>query len=364
MSTISIPPKDFDVLLTGASCEIGLRVLAALQSHPGVRRLFVMARKPPKKHSRALAVLQGDLMNADSLQSVATAMREADFNGLVIHLAANSNFQEEDECYAVNYEGALTWMNCLRNVPGLRRFLYVGTAMNCGIRPNAFVRTSDPLPLLRADHLTAYTHSKALAEDTLTRTAWPYEVRIAKPSAMMGCAADLPPRRDNVLWAAKAFFTIGVIPISPSAGLDCTTYDFGAKALTALAFKPTVQHDKIYISSGLPFDASFDGFMRELADELARGGTAANLRLLDLPDFGRDWADGEPGLTSTQRRLANALFQHFRFLALNVRFDVDPLLKELEIPASAVPSYFAAIPTIARYWEIPRVSARSIPLCV
>ena len=364
MNTISSTPKAMDVLLTGASSEIGLRVLSVLQSHPEVRRLFIMARKPPKRHPRALSVLQGDMANPDSLQAVANTLREAGFSGLVIHLAANSNFQQEDECYAVNYEGALTLMNLLRNVPGVRRFLYVGTAMNCGIRPNELVRASDPLPLLRADHLTAYTHSKALAEDTITRTAWPYEVRIAKPSIMMGCTTDIPSCRDNILWAAKAIFTIGVIPVSPSAGLDCTTYDFGAAALTALAFKPTLRHEKIYISSGLPFDTSFSRFMNELADELARAGTSVNLRFLDRPHFEQDWAEREPELTRAQRRLANALYQHYRFLAMNVRFDNQALLEELEIGSAAVPTYFAAIPTIARYWGIPRISARSISLHV
>ena len=364
MNTISSSPATQDVLLTGASSEIGLRVLSQLQGHPSVRRLFIMARKPPKRHPRAVSVLQGDMANADSLQAVANTLRDAEFNGLVIHLAANSNFLEEDGCYAVNYEGALAWMNFLRNVPGLRRFLYVGTAMNCGIRPGELVRIGDPLPLHRADHLTAYTHSKALAEEAITHTAWPYEVRIAKPTIMMGCAADKPPIRDNILWAAKAIFTMGVLPGSPAAGLDCTTYDFGASALVALAFKPSVRYEKIYISPGLPFDTSFSRFMSELADELARTGTAVNLRFLDIPDFDPNWADREPGLTRTQRRLSNALVHHFRFLAMNVRFEQQPLLEELEISSADVPSYFAAIPTIARHWGTPRISTRSISVHV
>ncbi|MDD2235609.1 MAG: SDR family oxidoreductase [Kiritimatiellae bacterium] len=364
MNTISSSPATQDVLLTGASSEIGLRVLDVLRARQDVRRLFIMARKPPKRAPCAVSVLQGDMANADSLQAVASTLREAEFNGLVIHLAANSNFLEEDGCYAVNYEGALTWMNLLRSVPGLRRFLYVGTAMNCGIRPNALVRMDDPLPLHRADHLTAYTHSKALAEDAITRTAWPYEVRIAKPSIMLGCVADQPSRRDNILWAVKAIFTIGVIPVSPAVGLDCTTYDFGAKALVALAFKPALRHEKVYVSSGLPFDTSFSQFMRELADELAPTGISANLRFLDIPEFGQDWAEGEPGLTRSQRRLANALFQHYRFLAMNVRFDQEPLLEELEIGSADVPAYFAAIPTIARHWGAPRISTRSISVHV
>ncbi len=357
-------PTDCDVLLTGASSEIGLRLLAVLRRHPGVNRIFIMARKPPTRHPRSLSILQGDMAQPDSLHAVATTLREAGFSGLVIHLAANTNFLQEDDCYAVNYAGTLTLMQLLRNVPGLRRFLYVGTAMNCGIRPNELVRASDPLPLLRTGHLTAYTHSKALAEDAITHTTWPYEVRIAKPTIMMGCAADMPPRRDNITWAAKAFFTVGVIPISAAAGLDCTTYDFTATALATLAFKPTLRHDRIFISPGLPSGTSFCRFMRELADELARAGTVAHLRFLDLPRFGPEWTEAEPGLTRTRRRLANALYHHYRFIAMNVRFDAGPLRQELEISSAAVPSYFSAIPTIARYWNLSRISARAIPLNV
>ncbi len=359
-----IPAPAQDVLLTGATSEIGMRVIQELGHRPDVPRIFVLARRRLRSFPRSVAGIRADITQPATLRAAADQLRAATFQGTVIHLAANTNFFDESACYAVNYEGTLQWLAALRNVPGLRRFVYVSTAMNCGIQPGGLIREDDPLPLERERHLTAYTHSKALVEDALAKTAWPFEIRTLRPSIMLGCAADLPPLRDNLFWALKAFYLIGVAPLRRTSGIDALPLDVGARLLAQLALKPACRHAKYLVAAGVPRTQSFHEFTTRIEDHLRAGGRAAHLQYLELPGYDRDWAAARAELSAPVRKLAGALWQHYRFIDLNIRFDPARMLQELALAPADLPSYFAALPTLARYWDRVRVSPRTMAIYI
>ncbi len=358
--TLPTNPTTPDVMLTGASSEIGLRILRELARRPDIQRVFVLARRRIRSFPRSLKVIRADMTQPESLRAAAAILRAEAFNGVVMHLAANTNFLDEEACYTVNYHGALHWLEALRAVPGLRRFVYLGTAMNCGIQPSGFIREDDPLPLERAQHLTAYTHSKALAEQAIYGGSWPFEIRTLKPSIMMSCAADLPPLRDNIFWAVKAFFLIGVAPLGRQAGIDALPGDFGARAIVRLALKPACRHDKYFIAAGLGHARTFHEFTTRLEDLLRANGNQAALNYLALPVFGPDWAAARADLSPSLRKLAGSLYHHYQFVEMNVRFDQARMVRELELEPSEVPSHFDVLPTLAHYWDRVRVSPRTM----
>lgn len=106
------------VLLTGATGYVGGRLLPLLKEH-GVR-VRCLARRPENLQSRIgddTEVVQGDLLDADSLQAAMTGIDTAYY--LVHSMGASGSFEEQDRIAARNFAFAAS-------KDGVKRIIFLG----------------------------------------------------------------------------------------------------------------------------------------------------------------------------------------------------------------------------------------------
>ncbi|NUO81714.1 SDR family oxidoreductase [candidate division KSB1 bacterium] len=106
------------ILLTGASGYVGGRLLRALEE--AGQRVRCLARRPEFLRTRVRAateVVQGDVLNAESLQSAMNGVEAAYY--LVHSMGSTGTFEEEDRRAAENFGAAA-------HAAGVRRIIYLG----------------------------------------------------------------------------------------------------------------------------------------------------------------------------------------------------------------------------------------------
>jgi len=257
--------KSPTVLLTGATGFLGGATLAQLlQSYPDcrvallVRGATAAAAAARVRDSvarfveldrielgmRSCELIWGDLTDPQTLTS--PCLNEVTH---VLHLASNTSFRSVRGVRHTNILGARSLAHRMRQVPGLQRFLHVGTAYICGEDSERIVREDD-YPRYGVRHIVEYTSSKAECEMLLDRTAPELPLIVARPSVVMGHArlGCLPSA--SIFWFYRTADLLRRLTCSLDAFDDSVPVDYVAKALLHLMFKPQLRYRCYHISAG------------------------------------------------------------------------------------------------------------------
>jgi nucleoside-diphosphate-sugar epimerase len=332
------------ILVTGVTGFLGGATAAALLRRPEPLRLLLLVRADGPEHAEARArrslarFAEADrpafawdrctFVPADLTEPASLAARRLDAATHVLHLAANTSFRSVRGVRAVNVDGTVALAQRMQSVPGLARFVHVGTAFICGAHPSRVVGEDD-YPRPEAEHLVEYTRSKAEAELLLDRLTPPLPLVVARPSIVvghtrLGCAPSA-----SIFWYYRAVDLLRRVPAPLDTRKDIVPVDYVADALIHLLFQPALRERRYHISAGEASAVSW----REMAAVLARyhGQRPENpYRVVDhralCRERGRLAQMLGPG---DEERLLQALEGFFRFSACGVEiFDNRRLLAE------------------------------------
>jgi nucleoside-diphosphate-sugar epimerase len=361
-----MPPST--VLLTGVTGFIGGATTAELLTRQPSCRVLALARGETRGIAEQrvrqslirflsptlldetipnLEVIHGDLTDPISLNN--PRLEEVTH---VLHLAANTSMRSVRTVRHANILGTLALAHRMRTLPGLKRFLYVGTAYICGANPQKIV-LEDDYPRFDVQHLVEYTSSKAECEMLLDRTAPELPLVIARPSIVVGHTklGCLP--SSSIFWYYRALNLLRRVPAPIEKLKDIIPVDYTARALLHLLFKPKLGYRRYHISAGTAasvswqeIDSAFANLSPTRQEEACRVVDFATL----LGERDRLSAMLGPGDEST---LLAVMEQFFKFGASGVEaFDNHRLLEE-GMPAP--PRFTSYLPVCAS-----RPAARSI----
>jgi nucleoside-diphosphate-sugar epimerase len=363
------------VLLTGATGFIGGAALAQLlQSHPQYRVLLLVrgatvsaaAARVRQSLARFIEpacldsalgpcqILCGDLTDPTCLdqprfQEVSHVLQSATDTRWaparledvthVLHLASNTSFRSVRGVRHTNILGTMALAHRMRRVPGLLRFLYVGTAYICGADSERVVREDD-FPHVGARHLVEYTSSKAECEMLLERTAPELPLVVARPSVVvghtrLGCAPSA-----SLFWFYRTVHLLRRIACPLDTCDDAVPVDYVADALLLLLFKPALRHRRYHVSAGEASSVRW----RDIAAAFAKcyGERPQDpYQVVDYATLVRERARLRPLLgPGDEEHLLMALQIYFRFMEVKAEiFDNSRLLQEGMPPPPPFTSY-------------------------
>jgi nucleoside-diphosphate-sugar epimerase len=343
------------ILITGTTGFIGGATAAQLLLRDAPGRVLLLVRGETQRQAEARArrslvrfadadflgpalrrceVLRGDLTDPQTL-----ADPRLDGVTHVLHLAANTSFRSVRGVRHTNILGTLALAHRMRRVPGLVRFLYVGTAYVCGDSPPRVVREDDyPRPDVR--HLVEYTSSKAECELLLERTAPELPLVIARPSVVVGHTRLGCRPSASIFWYYRAVDLLRLAPVPLDTRKDIVPVDYAAEALLLLLLKPDLRHLRYHVSAGEAGSVSW----REMAGAFAEchGERPEDpYRVADFPTLVRERGRLRQLLgPGDEDGLLRALEPFFRFSACGVEaFDNRRLLDEGLPPPPRFTSY-------------------------
>jgi nucleoside-diphosphate-sugar epimerase len=367
-------------MLTGATGFIGGATLAQLlESHPDCRvQLLVRAATPAAAVSRirqslgrfleparvetglrSCAVICGDLTDPKTLANPrlneAThvlhlasekklAARLEDVTH-VVHLASNTSFRSVRSVRHTNILGALTLAHRMRRVPGLKRFLYVGTAYICGEESERIVREDD-YPRFGVRHIVEYTSSKAECEMLLEQTAPELPLVVARPSVVIGHTGLGCGPSASIFWFYRTADLLRRLTCPLDTFDDVVPVDYVAAALLHLLFKPELRHRRYHISAGEDSSVTW----QEIAAAFSRchGERPDNpYRIVDFATIERERERLSVLLgPGDEEHMLAALRIYYRFMEINAEiFDNRRLLEEGMPPPPKFTSYLGLCAT-------------------
>jgi nucleoside-diphosphate-sugar epimerase len=257
----------------------------------------------------------------------------------VLHLASNTSFRSVRGVRHTNILGALTLAHRMRRVPGLQRFLYVGTAYICGAESERVVREDD-FPHFGARHLVEYTRSKAECEMLLDRTAPELPLVVARPSVVVGHTRLGCGPSASLFWFYRTVDLLRRIACPLDSYDDAVPVDYVAEALLLLLFKPSLRHRRYHVSAGESSSVRW----RDIAAAFAKFYGVRPEGPYQVVDYATIVRERErlqqllgPG---DEAHLLMALQIYFRFMEVNVQiFDNTRLLQEGMPPPPPFTSY-------------------------
>ncbi|MEY4510306.1 MAG: hypothetical protein RLZZ450_2428 [Pseudomonadota bacterium] len=333
------------VLLTGATGFLGGAFLAHTRERSGRpiewvlpargadladarRRVHKRLARFVEEHHAVEILANAQIVCADLTD--ADAFSDAELDGVthVVHLAANTSFIARAGVWTMNYEATRWLARRLCRVPTLRRFVYVGTAMICGDTAAETVH-EECYPSAGAEHLVAYTASKAAAEQMLRNEFPELPLLVARPSVVightrLGCAPS-----GSIFWVLRALERVRLLAGNTDASLDVVPADYVAEALDHLTFARALKHTTYHISAGYESRTP----IRQTAARLA----ARRSLPVPWPDYevisSRDVPLYKQRMVqafgaANGRRMQLALGLYLRFCELNVKFDNSRLRAE------------------------------------
>lgn len=268
------------VFVTGAAGLIGGEVCARLAESD--HRVTALVRSNPDVLANdgtpaAVAdVLTGDLSQEGMGLDPAVLERLAGEIDLVLHCAALTRFDLEDEAYrATNIDGTARALDLARRAGA--GFLHVSTAYVCGARSGP-IGEEDALPT--NGFTNGYEASKAEAEALVRASGVPFV--IARPSIVVGDSRTGAIRQFDTIYAAFKLIAEGRVrhmPVSSGATLDFVPLDHVAAGIVALAERfEAAQGSAYHLVSGGPvpvedFAAAIGSFDHFSAPVLADAAT-------------------------------------------------------------------------------------------
>jgi nucleoside-diphosphate-sugar epimerase len=284
------------VLLTGATGFLGSAVAAELLRGREQVQVIVLVRAANEDEARSRVrrslarfaesgqpdycwercmILPGDLTEA-------ATFAEPQFERIthVLHLAANTSFKSVRGVRRTNICGTLLLARRMQEVPGLARFMHVGTAFICGV-PAPRIVNEDDYPRRGVLHVAEYTRTKAAAELLLERMVPKLPLVIVRPSIVVGHSRLGTAPSASIFWYYRAVDLLRRVPVPLETRKDILPVDFVARALLQLLFQPELRHQRYHISAGERASVSW----REIASVFAQyhGVRAENpYRLADV----------------------------------------------------------------------------------
>ncbi|ABC62164.1 SDR family oxidoreductase [Erythrobacter litoralis] len=223
------------ILITGAAGLIGGEVSARLAQAGHRVNAFVRSNPDVLANDGTIAavdeVLTGDLSQENMGLDPATLDRLAGEVELVLHCAALTRFDLDEEAYrATNIDGTARALELARRAGA--GFLHVSTAYVCGERSGA-IGEDDALP--KRGFTNGYEASKAEAEALVRASGVPFV--IARPSIVVGDSKTGAIRQFDTIYAAFKLIAEGRVqhmPVKHGATLDFVPVDHVAAGLVAL----------------------------------------------------------------------------------------------------------------------------------
>lgn len=355
--------KQPKILLTGATGFVGGATLAHLLEHHPDIPLIVLARSNEEETAntrvrKSLArfvddpvilnrlgiceILDADITDARSLETPLL-----DDVTHVLHLASNTNLRAVRGVRHTNLFGGLILAHRMRRVPGLRRYIHVGTAYICGENQHRVV-TEMMYPRVRARHFTEYTSSKAECELLLQSTAPELPLIIARPSIVLGHTRLGCRPTSSIFWFFRACDALRRLTCPLESVDDVVPVDWVAQALAHLLFKPELKYDCYHLSAGHISSVPWTEIARVLAQCYGERPDEP-YRIVSYAEINREWHHLREKLGSQDDELIlNALEIYYRFMSLKSEiFENTRIMEEGVPPPPKLTSY------LARCAEIP-----------
>ena len=259
----------------------------------------------------------------------------------VLNCAAIASFGNHPAIWPVNVKGTVAFAKRMSMVPGLKRFVHVGTAMSCGRGKSSPVHESWELAT-EQDHLVQYTISKAEGERQMHRDIPNLPLVVARPSivvghSLLGCEVST-----SIFWVFRMAQDIGGFLCSFDDSVDIVPVDYCAQALKLLLLKDQLSADIYHVSAGQRYGDTFRNIERAMA--LARGiePLAERYHCFDVSEIPALAPEFQRRLGIKNRRLiAMALRLYGGFSQLNYLFDNSRLLAEGMPPPPRFVDYLA-----------------------
>ncbi len=166
------------VLLTGANGFVGSHIADALLREGYTLHAMVRATSNLQwLEEKPVALVYGSLQDRTSLRN---AVRDVD---VVIHNAGVVSTESRYHYYLFNSDSTRTLLEIIKEEnPNLSRFVYVSSQAACGPTESGIFRYEDDPP----NPITAYGHSKLLAEKHVSKYRDDFPVTIVRPPAVYG----------------------------------------------------------------------------------------------------------------------------------------------------------------------------------
>ncbi|GIL40935.1 SDR family oxidoreductase [Roseiterribacter gracilis] len=343
------------ILLTGATGLIGsAALLHGLRDAPEHRWTCLVRGDSTDVARRRLATQLAKFVSTDAAQDAAGKVDiiAGDLGTIdtvthpvldecthILHLAADTSWWGKRNNWLVNYDGTIALARRARQMPHLKRFLHVGTAMICGGESPRLVQ-EDMFPADEAKHLVNYTTTKAATETMLEEEFDDLPIVVARPSIVVGHTELGASPSASIFWMFRAGDHLRLVAGARDASIDVVPIDWTAATLVGLLHRPQLQHRIYHLSAGnskrtvwSDVEAAFaryDGEDRTYQPFCATSDRSA-LRRAFSERFGLK--------TPVQAAMLRAMQQYYRFCALGVVFDNQRLLDEGFAPPPALPEY-------------------------
>jgi thioester reductase-like protein len=336
------------LLVTGATGFLGSVIAANLLEHETDAQLLFLVRSdsPTAALERlrnsvakaepspaALSRLDAGMVMCGDLESFSAHLADSRVRAItrILNAAALASFAWKPEVWNVNVEHTTSFARAAAQLPELRRFLYVGTAMISGDTAHRTVQ-EDEFPA-NVRQFVPYTKSKAEIERRLPGALGGVPLVIARPSIVVGhtrLGCKLSP---SIFWMFRMIHAARRISFPPRNRVDIIPVDYCARALIHLLLKESLAQIRYHISAGPQRSCSFTEI--DAAYSSARNEShVPELAEFDIADLksmeGRfnEWF----GPCDT-RRMTSAIHIYRAFAGLDVTFDNRRLLAEgMEAP--------------------------------
>ncbi|MDO9712730.1 SDR family oxidoreductase [Paracraurococcus lichenis] len=251
----------------------------------------------------------------------------------IVHVAADTSFDSRTSVWHINVDGTLALAARARRMPGLTRFLHVGTAFCVGESRHYEMVQEGPPPVHGAPHINEYTRSKAAAERALLAGFPDMPIIVARPSIVAGHSRIGCQPSSSIFWFFRLVDATGIVPCKKDGFIDIVPVDWTASRLHDLLNKPDLKHKLYHVSAGLGSRTTWTEFADAFAavghDSIARPYAHFDYRAEEgWAPFNEAFRRAFPQRTAINRSMAMGARKYHRFTAQDVAFDNSRLLEE------------------------------------
>lgn len=243
----------------------------------------------------------------------------------ILNCAAVTAFSQRPSIRKVNVDDTLAFANMVSQLPNIKRFLYVGTAMICGDSPNRIIHEDD-FPA-KTHHFVPYTSSKAEAESLLAEALGKVPLVVVRPSIVVGHSRLGCKPSTSIFWVFRILYQAWRSPFPLDFKIDVLPADYVAQAIAYLGLKEELAFSRYHIAAGSEFSNTFleimNTFMKCAGQELNTPPVVPIKHYAENKDKFNEWfGPGNP------RLILRAINLYYNFANLNVTFDNSRLLAE------------------------------------
>ncbi|MBI3504822.1 MAG: SDR family oxidoreductase [Proteobacteria bacterium] len=346
------------ILLTGATGFLGGAVLAeGLSTRLAERWVCIVRGKSDiEAHARVrknLALFLGEdavdaalerveIVRGDITDSSVLAGARFDAVTEILHLAADTSYRSRENNRLVNVGGTRAIAERARRMPGLRRFIYSGTAMICGRNAGPVVREDDS-PSPNAEHVVYYTKTKAEAETMLRTEFADLPVVVLRPSIVAGHSVLGAIPSASIFWMCRTIDALRIVSGDPDGGIDVVPVDWAARTILGFLVRPKLKYATYHLSGGTAKPTRW----KELAARFEQLDPSDGVRAYEQVGC-TEWKrlrnrfEDVFGLTrAIDLAMLRAVRAYYEFCALGFAFDNSRLVEEGFALPLAMPDYLS-----------------------